>query len=1857
MKKAMVLAFIAVVISLAWLAFSRHYEALRQASVAATARAEASAYRNQATEAQSTAIAERHIQMTTQAEVAELESRVTALTAAQATVELKAQAEAKALLEQSDGRRLQAEARWLADQAGTALDNTAQGLIRGTLLAVESMRRTPTLEGDRTLHQALALLPRPVLELPHPGYVEAAAFSPDGRWLATGAWDHTARVWEVATGREMARLKHTDKVLGLAFSPDGRRLATQSGQTAYVWEIATGVELARMEHEDRVRAIAFSPDGRRLATGSWDDTARLWDAATGQELARMPHAGDVYSLAFSPDGHWLATGSWDNQARIWEAVTGQEVAQLPHDGPVYQVAFGPAPLKQIAGQWIATASGDGTARLWLLVEDEGGAVSLAEIARLEHEDEVSGVAFSPAQPDGPNRPWLGTMSGNLARVWRVQMRRVEEGTPVQDMFTVSEIANLVHDNQVYALAFSPTAPMLATGNADHTARVWDVTPRYDRVVSSGWEVARMPHTAPVGAVAFSPDGRWLGTVSNRMAQVWEADPALGLEVARLSHGGPIGYMDFSADGRQLTTTSQDGALRVWDVAAGEVRERLEVEKGLTVVSPGGQWLATGYGGAPNPITMTVRTRRTGREVAQVSYSEYKLDTLTLSPDGRWLAAHDFRGLVWDVVAERQIAELDIPYRAYKLLFSPDGQWLAAASGEPTMGYLGAVKTWRLKYNAAQDLLSFHPVAYIKYQGPANDIAFSPDGRWLLTGSDDGTAHLLEVDSGKVVGQLEHKTGVTAVAFSPDGQRLATISDGAIEGMWANVIRIWQFAEAGAGEAPTLREVAHLVHRGQIGKMAFGYRDSGVSEAARRHWGQIGKVVLSPDGQYLAFVEEDNSVRVWRWQPADLVAEACERLPRNLTREEWAQYMGDYEPYRPTCPGLETPPSPQAKTQAAAARPVPTLSPAPTRPLSVQPTTPISPGNVEQVGELARWGKGRANDFAWTSDGQLAVATAQGIHLYRALGGTAGAGLAPDTSAWSLAFSPDGRQMALGNSQRVELWDVTKGRLVKTLQTSARQLAFSPDGALLAVADHYRLEIWQVADGQLLHTFIMRAEWLLTIAYSPDSEILASGSDKERIHLWRVTTGELMRVLDVPAYDLGFSPDGKTLASVDRDGVKVWRVADGTLLKTLSERSAGVRAVAFSPDGATLATGGTGDQAVQLWQVADWTLAQTLEGLGKSSVDLAFSPDGMTLASRSFSGAVSLVNLFNQGVSYILEDYAGEIRTVALSPDSTILASGSADGQVRLQRVADGKTLRVLSPQPGSVEGVTFSPDGTMLASFNRAENVIRLWRVADGKLIRVLQGHSDRVESVAFSPDGTLLASGGDSDDKTVRVWRVANGEAIHILEAHDYGANGVAFSPDGKTLAAAGWDIRLWDVASGELLQTWDPDDIALQLAFSPDGTTVFVETHEVIQLWDVNAGKLVYSLYESPAQGYYGGTENVTFSPDGVLLVSGGDSVRLWRVADGAYLRGLPLGEGRATSVAFSRDGTLIAAGLSDGTLRLWGVDPLATSPDTPPVTPASPPTVGGGGGQIAFMVWTRGGISPSSQGLDVFAVDVDGSNYHNAGVYWTKEFAWSPDGQQFAVLERDAYNGGGAIYVSNADGSDWRRLIDGEYYELAWSPDNSQLAFCCGPYNAPGIYVINVDGTGLRWVTEVSTGYPRGLAWSPNGHHILFNSTHEESGDIYVVEMDSGSLRQLTTHAADDRDAIWSPDGRQIAFVSERDGDPEIYLMAADGSHLRNLTRHNAPAGPPVWSPDSRQILFASTREGHSGIYIIETDGSRLRRLTQGQGDNEPAWSPDGTQVAFSSGRDGNPEIYLMDGDGSNVRRLTYSVYYDRGPVWQP
>jgi len=554
-----------------------------------------------------------------------------------------------------------------------------------------------------------------------------------------------------------------------------------------------------------------------------------------------------------------------------------------------------------------------------------------------------------------------------------------------------------------------------------------------------------------------------------------------------------------------------------------------------------------------------------------------------------------------------------------------------------------------------------------------------------------------------------------------------------------------------------------------------------------------------------------------------------------------------------------------------------------------------------------------------------------------------------SSVMSVSLNPEGSLLATGDLDgKLCLWRVVDGQPILTLQGHDGWIwavTFSPDGKTLASCSHdFLIRLWDVQSldfessnpahlaevsdsnslsGACLNTLRGHTHRVWTISFSPDGQLLASGSDDQTIRLWNTQDGTCLMVLQGHTggvTSVCFSPNGQFLASAGEDtSIRLWSVADRTLLKILPGHSRWVRTVTFSSDGQTIASGSE-DRTIRLWNVETGTCLKTLQGHTGWVTSLSFSPNGQTLASSSEDASVRLWNAQDGTCLKQLQGHSSCVWKVAFNLDGQTLVSGSADRSARLWDVRDSTCLKTFQGQTSGITSVSVSPDGSTLAS-SSYDALVRLWDMQQETGSRDLSGHTSWIWSVAFHPNGQMLASG--SNDQTVRLWNVQDGTCLRILQGHTGWVFSVAFSPDGHTLASASNDhtVRLWDARDGTCLRTLQGHtNWAWSVAFSPDGHTLASASNDhTVQLWDVRDGICLRTLH-----GHTCWVLSVAFSPDGQTLATGSmdGSVRLWKVRDGTCLTTLRDHTNGVRSVAFSPNGRILASGSDDRTIRLWDV-----------------------------------------------------------------------------------------------------------------------------------------------------------------------------------------------------------------------------------------------------------------------------------------------------------------------------------------------
>ena len=296
------------------------------------------------------------------------------------------------------------------------------------------------------------------------------------------------------------------------------------------------------------------------------------------------------------------------------------------------------------------------------------------------------------------------------------------------------------------------------------------------------------------------------------------------------------------------------------------------------------------------------------------------------------------------------------------------------------------------------------------------------------------------------------------------------------------------------------------------------------------------------------------------------------------------------------------------------------------------------------------------------------------------------------------------------------------------------------------------------------------------------------------------------------------------------------------------------AVRFSPDGSVLASGGA-DTDIRLWQPQTGAPAGSLPQLSGTTA-IEWAPDGKTLITASYDGIIRTWDVAARKVVQELKGHTGTVWTLAISADGRTLASGGADKTVKLWDLAQGTLLKTLSGHSMNIWKVRFTPNGQHVVS-SSFDNDIKIWTVSEGTLVRTLQGHQQAVVGLDISPDGHTIASA--SDDKTLKLWDFQSGKLVRTMEGWKEHVYAVSFSPDGTRMVSSNRDngaggellqnffgkgstpkgitVRLWDVASGRLLQTFsDHQNDVMDVTFSPDGQFIAsASTDHTVGLWKV--------------------------------------------------------------------------------------------------------------------------------------------------------------------------------------------------------------------------------------------------------------------------------------------------------------------------------------------------------------------------------------------------------------------------------------
>mgnify|MGYP001420737671 CR=1 FL=1 len=489
----------------------------------------------------------------------------------------------------------------------------------------------------------------------------------------------------------------------------------------------------------------------------------------------------------------------------------------------------------------------------------------------------------------------------------------------------------------------------------------------------------------------------------------------------------------------------------------------------------------------------------------------------------------------------------------------------------------------------------------------------------------------------------------------------------------------------------------------------------------------------------------------------------------------------------------------------------------------------------------------------------------------------------------LAFSSDGNTLSGEDDDReIKAWNVSTGKET-TLHVKfgkiGHSFAVSPDGKLLAAQTKaFFITVFDIASGRKIVT-VDAFGFVKDVVFAPDSKTLLTTGSEKIAKLWSLPEGKEIRKFTDVTGGMAFSPDGKMIATCNKDVIRLWDVEKGHEIASLRGHTNNVLTVAFSLDGLKLASGG--ENTAKIWNVPKDESRGVLRAHAKGIGSLTFSPDGKTIVSASDDKTAKLWDVETEQERLAIRGHTDKVNTTAFSPDGLTLATAGDDRKIKLSDVVSGREIRSIdSPKPATV--LTFSPNGKLLAAghWYADDREVRLWDTDSGTQVCSADARGSGAWSVEFSKDGKQFITATPPDDEplegnAIRFWETASCREISAIIGEPATAFGVGFV-DGKLRALQilnnGRSLKLLDIESGKELASFSGHESELRgLAFSPNGKRLFTSDLDgEIKIWDVATGQELLSLRENGGE-----TSVLASSPNGNVLAAAGDGgiIRLWR------------------------------------------------------------------------------------------------------------------------------------------------------------------------------------------------------------------------------------------------------------------------------------------------------------------------------------------------------------------------------------------
>jgi WD40 repeat protein len=654
-------------------------------------------------------------------------------------------------------------------------------------------------------------------------------------------------------------------------------------------------------------------------------------------------------------------------------------------------------------------------------------------------------------------------------------------------------------------------------------------------------------------------------------------------------------------------------------------------------------------------------------------------------------------------------------------FSPDGKFVVTASDDKT------AKIWETVSGKLIHNLEGHAKAVYSAQfSPA-----CPDdpigGKYIVTASFDNTAKIWETVSGKLIHNLEgHAKAVSSAQFSPDGKYIVTASHD-------NTAKIW---ESSSGKLLT---------------------------TLKGHKGYLCSAQFSPDGKYIVTASCDSTAKIWECSTGKL-------LHTLVGHTNWI-YSAQF--------------SPDGKN--------------------------IITASIDSTAKI------------WESSSGKLLTTLKGHK----------------NILMSAQFSPNGKYIVSTSiDNTVKIWENSSGKLIQSFKGYSYLTyfyKFSPDGKYIVTTSYGNktAKIWETGSGKLLNCLEGHADIIRSAQFSPDGKNIVTASSNGISKIWGSSSGKLLNSPGAHtdyANSPQYSPDGKyivTIAAPWDSAAKIWESSSGKLLHSLNGHTNQVYSAQFSPACTDDPIGGkyivtaSRDKTAKIWDCSNGKLLNSLEGHTDGVSSAQFSADGKYIVTASQDNTAKIWDCSNGKLLNSLEGHKDILESAQFSADGKYIITASEDNTAKLWESSTGKLLHTLEGHTSIVLSATFSPacpddpiGGKYIVTISW-DNAVKLWESSSGKLLHSLEGHTYWVRYAQFSPDGKYIVTG--SWDNTAKIWDIVTGKLIRtiVLKGRFYDINWNTqqiFSHENS-------QMFLYDLQTGKELLSWIALDSTDWVVTHPSG------------------------------------------------------------------------------------------------------------------------------------------------------------------------------------------------------------------------------------------------------------------------------------------------------------------------------------------------------------------------------------------------------------------------------------------------------